>query len=37
MLIKVANKISPVLQALWCALLYFIMEAICRHSVAAAW
>ena len=33
----VCNKISPVLQALWCAVLYFIIEAISRHSIAEAW
>ena len=37
MLIKVCNRISPVLQALWCAVLYYIMEAICRHSIVGAW
>ena len=37
MLIKVCNRISPVLQALWCAVLYFFMEAICRHSLVEAW
>lgn len=34
---KFCNKISLILQALWCAVLYFIIEALCRHSVADAW
>ncbi len=37
MLTKICNRISPVLQALWCAVLYFVMEAMCRHSVLEAW
>ena len=32
-----ANKISLLLQAAGCAVLYFIMEAICRRSVGAAY
>ena len=31
------NKISLILQALGCAVLYFVIEAICRHSVTEAW
>ena len=34
---KFCNKISLILQALWCAVLYFIIEALCRHSVVEAW
>ena len=34
---KFCNKISLILQALWCAVLYFIIEALCRHSIADAW
>ncbi|MBQ0000388.1 MAG: LTA synthase family protein [Clostridiales bacterium] len=34
---NLCNKISLILQALWCALLYFIIEAISRHSVVKAW
>ena len=34
---NICNKISLLLQAIWCAVLYFIIEAICRHSVSAAW
>ena len=34
---KFCNKISLILQALWCAVLYFLIEALCRHSVADAW
>ena len=37
MLIKICNKISPILQALWCAVMYFFMEAFCRHSILEAW
>ena len=31
------NKISLILQALGCAVLYFVIEAICRHSFTEAW
>ena len=31
---KFCNKISLILQALWCVVLYFIIEAISRHSIA---
>ena len=31
------NKISLILQALGCAVLYFVIEAICRHSLTEAW
>lgn len=34
---KFCNKISLILQALWCAVLYFLIEALCRHSVVEAW
>ena len=34
---KFCNKISLILQALWCVVLYFIIEALCRHSVVEAW
>lgn len=34
---KICNKISLILQALWCACLYFVIEAISRHSFSAAW
>lgn len=34
---KFCNKISLILQALWCTVLYFIIEALCRHSVVEAW
>ena len=37
MLTKICNRISPLLQALWCAVLYFAMEAMCRHSISEAW
>lgn len=33
----VCNKISILLQALGCCVLYFVIEAISRHSVGAAW
>lgn len=33
---EVCNKISLLLHAVGCAVLYFIMEAICRHSVSEA-
>ena len=33
----VANKISLLVQAAGCAVLYFIMEAICRRSIGAAY
>lgn len=35
--VQVCNKISLLLQAVWCAVLYFVMEAICRHSLLEAW
>ena len=31
------NKISLILQALGCAVLYFVIEAISRHSITEAW
>lgn len=31
------NRISLILQALGCAALYFVIEAICRHSIGEAW
>ncbi len=31
------NRISLILQALGCAVLYFVIEAICRHSFTEAW
>ena len=31
------NKISLILQVLGCAVLYFVIEAICRHSFTEAW
>ena len=34
---KFCNKISLILQALWCVVLYFIIEAISRHSIAETW
>ena len=34
---KFCNKISLTLQALWCVVLYFIIEAISRHSIAETW
>jgi Ca2+/Na+ antiporter len=34
---NVCNKISLILQALWCAFLYFIIEALSRHSFVEAW
>ncbi|MDO5134915.1 MAG: sulfatase-like hydrolase/transferase [Eubacteriales bacterium] len=34
---KLCNKISLLLQALWCTFLYFLIEAISRHSFTAAW
>lgn len=36
-LYKICNKISLVLQALGCAVLYFVIEAISRHSFVKAW
>ena len=36
-LYKICNKISLVLQALGCAVLYFVIEAISRHSFLEAW
>lgn len=33
----ICNKISLILQALWCACLYFVIEAISRHSIWEAW
>ena len=35
--IPVMNKISVLLHAVWACVLYFIMEALSRHSVAKAW
>ena len=34
---KFCNKISLILQALWCVVLYFIIETISRHSIAETW
>ena len=34
---RICNKISLLLQALGCAVLYFLIEAMSRHSVAEAW
>ena len=34
---NICNRISLILQALWCAFLYFVIEAISRHSIMAAW
>lgn len=34
---KFCNKISLILQAMWCVVLYFIIEAISRHSFGEAW
>ncbi len=34
---RVCNKISLLLQAIGCAVLYFVVEAICRWSVTEAW
>ena len=34
---KLCNKISLLLQAVWCAGLYFLIEAISRHSFREAW
>ena len=34
---NIFNKISLILQALWCACLYFVIEAISRHSIREAW
>lgn len=34
---KFCNKISLILQAVWCAALYFIIEAISRHSISETW
>ena len=36
-LYKICNRISLVLQALGCAVLYFVIEAISRHSFVEAW
>ncbi|MCD7867411.1 MAG: LTA synthase family protein [Clostridiales bacterium] len=36
-LTKFCNRISLILQALWCAVLYFIIEAVSRWSVTEAW
>ena len=34
---KIINSFSLILQALGCAVLYFFIEAISRHSIMAAW
>lgn len=34
---KFCNKLSLILQAIWCAVLYFLIEAISRHSFAETW
>lgn len=34
---KICNRISLILQALGCAALYFVIEAISRHSIGEAW
>ena len=36
-LYKICNRISLILQALGCAVLYFVIEAISRHSFVKAW
>lgn len=35
--LKLCNKISLLLQAVWCVGLYFLIEAISRHSFREAW
>lgn len=34
---RICNSISLLLQAVWCAFIYFLIEAISRHSFAKAW
>lgn len=34
---RLCNKISLILQAIWCVFLYYIIEAISRHSFTKAW
>ncbi|MCC6095522.1 MAG: LTA synthase family protein, partial [Eubacterium sp.] len=36
-LVQIMNRFAVPLQALWCCILYFIMELISRHSFISAW